>query len=221
MKRGLKKPYISLLGLPVLAHTLKVLNSVSIFKQIIIPVFPGEENFCQKKVVEKITLSTEPVIVPGGDTRQESVRKSLEFLQGSCDMVLIHDGARPLVSKATVNNVIEAAKIKKATTAAVPVKDTVSMVSEADHIITKTLPRGSLYAIQTPQAFEKDLIVNAHNKALEDGFRGTDDASLVERLGISVAVITGSYANIKVTTQEDLLFAEQILRYGDDTGRQR
>ena len=212
IQHKLKKPYISLLGQPILAYALKVLNSVSAINQIIVPVYPGEENFCEKEVVKKLSLTTEVKIVTGGETRQESARKALEFLPGSCDIVLIHDAARPLISQSMIENSIEATRKRRATTMGVPVKDTITMVSKNDQVITKTLPRDSLYSIQTPQTFERDLIVNAHQIALHDGFKGTDDASLVERLGIPVTVITGSYTNIKITTKEDLLAAEAILK---------
>lgn len=218
IQHRLKKPYISLLGQPILAHTLKVLNSVSAINQIIVPVYPGEENFCEKEVVKKMSLTTEVKIVAGGETRQESVRKALGFLPGSCDIVLIHDSARPLISRSMIKDSIEATKTKRATAMGVPVKDTITIVSKDDQTIAKTLARDSLYLIQTPQTFERDLIVNAHQIALHDGFKGTDDASLVERLGIPVTVITGSYTNIKITTKEDLLSAEAIMRNGCDTG---
>jgi 2-C-methyl-D-erythritol 4-phosphate cytidylyltransferase len=217
IQHRLKKPYISLLGQPILAHTLKVLNSVSAINQIIVPVYPGEENFCEKEVVKKMSLTTEVKIVAGGETRQESVRKALEFLPGSCDTVLIHDSARPLISRSMIEDSIEATKTKRATAMGVPVKDTITIVSKDDQTIAKTLARDSLYLIQTPQTFERDLIVNAHQIALHDGFKGTDDASLVERLGIPVTVITGSYTNIKITTKEDLLSAEAIMRNGFDS----
>lgn len=217
IQHRLKKPYISLLGQPILAHTLKVLNSVSAINQIIVPVYPGEENFCEKEVVKKMSLTTEVKIVAGGETRQESVRKALGFLPGSCDIVLIHDGARPLISRSMIEDSIEATKTKRATAMGVPVKDTITIVSKDDQTIAKTLARDSLYLIQTPQTFERDLIVNAHQIALHDGFKGTDDASLVERLGIPVTVITGSYTNIKITTKEDLLSAEAIMRNGFDS----
>lgn len=217
IQHRLKKLYISLLGQPILAHTLKVLNSVSAINQIIVPVYPGEENFCEKEVVKKMSLTTEVKIVAGGETRQESVRKALEFLPGSCDIVLIHDSARPLISRSMIEDSIEATKTKRATAMGVPVKDTITIVSKDDQTIAKTLARDSLYLIQTPQTFERDLIVNAHQIALHDGFKGTDDASLVERLGIPVTVITGSYTNIKITTKEDLLSAEAIMRNGFDS----
>ena len=216
IKHRHKKPYIKLLGQPILAYALKVLDSVSAVNQIIVPVYPGEENFCKKEVVSKLPLTTEVKIVAGGETRQESVRKALEFLPDICDIVLIHDGARPLISRSMIEDSIEITKKRSATTMGVPVKDTITMVSGDDQAITETLPRDSLYSIQTPQTFERDLIVNAHHIALHDGFKGTDDASLVRRLGIQVVVITGSYTNIKITTEEDLLFAEAIMRNSSD-----
>lgn len=214
MQHRLKKTYISLLGQPILCYTLKVINHVSAIEHIIVPVYPGEERFCKRKVVEKLSLSTEVTIIPGGETRQDSVRNALDFIQDSCDIVLIHDGARPLISTTMIEDAIEATKTKRATTMGVLVKDTIMMVSKDDQTIIKTLPRDLLYAIQTPQTFEKDLIIKAHQRAVGDGFKSMDDASLVERLGIPVTVIMGSYTNIKITTKEDLLLAEAIMRCG-------
>lgn len=211
MQHGLKKPYIRLLGQPVLAHTLSVLQSVPDINRIIVPVYPGEEDFCRTEVIEKLSQATDFKIVAGGNTRQESVRNALEFVAGSCDIVLVHDGARPFISEGLIRDVIKATEIKSAVTTGVPAKDTVTMVSGDDQTIIKTLPRQTLYLIQTPQCFMRDIIVKAHSSALHDGFCGTDDASLVARLQIPVTVIPGSYTNIKITTRDDLLFAEAIM----------
>ncbi len=212
MRSRLKKPYISLLGQPILLHTLKILDTVSDISHIIVPVYPGEEDLCQQQVMSRLSLRADIDIIAGGETRQESVRNALSRVADSCELVLIHDGARPLVSRPLIEECTAAAQSKQAATAAVPAKDTITMVSSADQTITKSLLRDSLYIIQTPQVFKKELIVAAHQSALDDGYKGTDDASLVERLGIPVTVIMGSYTNIKITTREDLLFAETLLK---------
>jgi len=211
MAQRLKKPYISLLGEPILAHTLRVLDSVAAIALIVVPVFPGEETFCEEEVIKKISLTTPVSVIAGGGARQDSVRNALERVSDHTGMVLIHDGARPLITPSMIESALEATSAKRATTMGVPVKDTTVMVSRDDCSIHKALPRDRLFAIQTPQTFEKELILTAHQKAAQDGFTGTDDAGLVQRLGVPVTVIPGSYRNIKITTADDLLVAEAIL----------
>lgn len=212
MQHKLKKPYISLLGKPMLAYTLEVLDAVPAIQEIIVPVYPGEERLCEADVVRPLSLRTPVRIIAGGERRQDSVKNGLAALAGDCDVVLVHDGARPLVTCALVEASIQATLVKKATTLAVPVKDTITMVAKDTMTITRTPQRDILFIIQTPQTFEKSIILKAHQQACDDGFKGTDDASLVERLGIPVTVVMGSYANIKITTQEDLLFAEAFMK---------
>ena len=141
--------------------------------------------------------------------------RALDHLPEKCDIVLIHDGARPLISPRMVEQAIVSTEKEGATTMGVPVKDTITMVSGTSHTITETLPRDSLYSIQTPQTFRRDVIVEAHQKARQEGFSGTDDASLVERIGIPVKVIMGAYTNIKITTDEDLFLLKQYFRERD------
>ena len=212
MQHKLKKPYISLLGQPILVHTLRVLSGVPAIHEIIVTVYPGEESFCEKEIIQALQAGTSITVVAGGRQRQDSVRNALAHVSESSDMVLIHDGARPLITRALINNAIRAMRGEKAATLAVPVKDTIAMVAKDDMIIARTLPRDSLYIIQTPQIFTKKIILEAHRKAFAEGFQGTDDASLVEHLGLPVAVIMGSYENIKITTQEDLLLAEALMK---------
>jgi 2-C-methyl-D-erythritol 4-phosphate cytidylyltransferase len=129
-------------------------------------------------------------------------------------MVLVHDGARPLVTQAMIETSVTATVTKKATTMAVPVKDTITIIDKKTGTISRTPERDSLYTIQTPQTFDRELLLRAHRAAAADGFAGTDDASLVERLGIPVTVLMGSYTNIKITTPEDLLIAEAFMQGG-------
>jgi 2-C-methyl-D-erythritol 4-phosphate cytidylyltransferase len=211
MQTRIKKPYLDIKGQPLLYYVLKVLNSVSAIENIIVPVSPGEEALCEKEVLKGLSLDKEVKIISGGATRQESVRKGLDFVPESSDLVLIHDGVRPFISAQMIERSLNETSIKFATTLGVPVKDTVTVVSGDDSRILKTLKRGSLYLIQTPQTFDREIIIDAHTKAYNDGFDGTDDASLVERMDVPVTVIPGSYDNIKITTQDDLVFAEAIL----------
>lgn len=157
----------------------------------------------------------EALIVSGGATRQESVWRGLQALSGQCGGVLVHDGARCLVTADVIQRCMVSVEKCGTGVAAVPVTDTIKTVSNAN-IALDTPNRASLRAVQTPQGFKVDLLRRAHEQAQRDGFLGTDDASLVERLGVPVQLTEGSRRNIKLTTPEDLLmaeafFAEQVL----------
>ena len=149
-------------------------------------------------------------IIPGGKERQDSVRAGIEALDGDAELVIIHDAVRPFITAGLIENCIRAAEEEGAATVGVPVKDTVKEVGP-DGRILRTCDRSLLWLTQTPQVFRRDIIENAHRAAVRDGFRGTDDTSLVERLGISVRMIRGDYENIKITTPEDLILAEALL----------
>ena len=211
MGGSVKKPYIELQGLPLLAHTLRVFDTAAGIDQLIVTVSPGDEDQC-REVLERCGIKKAASILAGGERRQDSVRNGLGALADDIDMVMIHDAARPFVTADLILTALEATRKKKATTTAVPVKDTVTAVDRGTGVIERTLERDRLYLIQTPQTFERRLICEAHSRACAEGFSGTDDASLVERLGVPVSVIMGSYENIKITTQEDLVFAEGILQ---------
>ncbi|MEI6127666.1 MAG: 2-C-methyl-D-erythritol 4-phosphate cytidylyltransferase [Pseudomonadota bacterium] len=212
MQHRIKKPYISLLGQPILVHTLRVLSGVPAIQDIIVTVYPGEERRCEKEIIQTLHARTGITVVAGGERRQDSVRNALTHAPETSALVLIHDGARPLITQPLIERAIRAAQKKKAVSLAVPVKDTITMVSKEDMLITRVLPRDSLYIIQTPQVFTKEIILEAHRKAFAEGFQGTDDASLVEHFGRPVTVIMGSYENIKITTQEDLLLAAALMK---------
>jgi 2-C-methyl-D-erythritol 4-phosphate cytidylyltransferase len=149
-------------------------------------------------------------IVPGGSERQDSVRAGIEALDRETELVVIHDAVRPFITVGLIENCIRAAAEEGAATVGVPAKDTVKEVA-ADGRVLRTCDRNLLWLTQTPQAFRRDIIENAHRAAVRDGYRGTDDTSLVERLGVAVRMIRGDYGNIKITTPEDLLIAEALL----------
>jgi 2-C-methyl-D-erythritol 4-phosphate cytidylyltransferase len=149
-------------------------------------------------------------IIPGGKERQDSVRAGIEALDGDAELVIIHDAVRPFITVGLIESCIRAAAEEGAATVGVPVKDTVKEVGP-DGRILRTFDRSLLWLTQTPQVFRRDIIENAHRAAVRDGFRGTDDTSLVERLGIAVRMIRGDYGNIKITTPEDLFLAKALL----------
>jgi 2-C-methyl-D-erythritol 4-phosphate cytidylyltransferase len=151
-------------------------------------------------------------ILAGGPERQDSVYLGLKAVGGKADFVIIHDGARPFVSPELIERALSETRRYKAVVVGVPAGDTIKEVS-AQREVLRTLERSRLWAIQTPQSFEYGLIAEAHEKAREEGFYGTDDASLVERLRIPVRVIEGSRFNLKISTPEDLILGEAILRH--------
>ncbi len=162
-------------------------------------------------LVREYGISKVRFITPGGEVRQDSVRNGLAQVSPGCDIVAIHDGARPLVTPEIIAATIEAARADGASIAAVPVIDTIK-TSKDGKFVSGTLDRQVLYAVQTPQTFARDIIEQAYEKAYADGCFGTDDASLVERMGIPVRIVAGSYENIKITTPIDLTLAEAILQ---------
>jgi 2-C-methyl-D-erythritol 4-phosphate cytidylyltransferase len=168
-------------------------------------------DYCLKEIIEKYKLKKVSQIIPGGKRRQDSVKNGMDALPKDEDIVVIHDGVRPFVTKNMIEDSIHAAVRYGAVIVAMPVKDTIKM-SNPDGTVLKTLDRESLWQIQTPQTFQAKVIKEAYHRATEDGFAGTDDASLVERLGVKVHILPGSYTNIKITTPEDLLLAKLFLK---------
>ena len=206
-----KKPYLLLNRRPLLYYTLTALDSIASIAQIIVAVAPGDERFCQQQVLERFHFNKSIQIIPGGSSRQESVRRLLERVPEDAQLVLIHDGARPLITPELLEQAIAETRVWKATVLAVPVKDTIKSANDTLQI-EKTISRDQLWAIQTPQTFERSVIQEAHQRASQEGFIGTDDAALVERMGVRVKIVMGSYDNIKITTPEDLVIGEALLK---------
>ena len=198
---------------PVLLHTLRALDAcpyiteivVVTLEELIVPI--GQ--LCRDAALEKVRK-----VIVGGATRSHSVLAGLGELSPDAELAAIHDGARPLVSQAVLEAVIRRASECGAAAPAVPVKDTVKRAR--DGLVTATLDRAELRAVQTPQVFQVDLIKTALQKALEDGAELTDDCAAVERLGIGVALTEGDYCNLKLTTPEDLTVAEALLAWREE-----
>lgn len=206
MGGSVKKQFIELEGKPVLLHTLDLFVSRADITDIV--VVTSAEDVAQTRKI--LALYPAVRVVAGGAERQDSVYEGLRALHG-CEYVLIHDGARPFVSQTALDAVIQAVHKRGSAILAVPVKDTIKRADEAGKVLD-TPPRKSLWAVQTPQAFPLSIVLAAHEKARQDGFVGTDDASLLERLGQAVYVVEGEYTNIKLTTPDDLVMGEAILR---------
>lgn len=213
MGAGINKQYLLLAGKPILAHTLEVFEQASFVEEVYLVVPEDEIPYCRENVVERYGFAKVAGIVPGGSERQHSVLNGLRAM-GSPDpqdtVVVIHDGVRPFLPLSVLRNSVEAALRNDGALVAVPVKDTVKVVKEG--IVLHTPERDSLWLAQTPQAFRFGVIRAAHEQAALEGWLGTDDSSLVERLGKSVRLVAGEYSNFKITTPEDLLLAEAFLR---------
>ncbi|MDF9407515.1 2-C-methyl-D-erythritol 4-phosphate cytidylyltransferase [Pelotomaculum isophthalicicum JI] len=206
-----KKQFLQLEGIPVIGHTLKVIADSPVVHDIVLVASPGEEAYCRNAIVERFGIRKIAAIVPGGSERQESVYNGLLALSADTDIVLIHDGARPLLRPEELPAIVDAGARYGAATLAVPVKDTVKLSGE-DEFVAGTLPRERLWLTQTPQAFRYQLIIEAHQRAMQGKYTGTDDAGLVEILGQPVKIVAGSYENLKITTPEDLLVASAIIK---------
>jgi len=200
-RMGEKKEFLLLGDKPILAHTLKLLEDHSQISEIILVV--DEENLEYFKKVKEVIV--------GGEERQDSVYNGLKRVAKDCDIVLIQDGARPFLTDDLITKSIEGAEKHKAAVVAVSCIDTIKFAHKEKDMAIETLDREYLWMAQTPQTFRYELILKAYEKADEDNFKGTDDASLVERMNQPVKIIRGSYDNIKITTPEDLILAEAIL----------
>jgi 2-C-methyl-D-erythritol 4-phosphate cytidylyltransferase len=210
MQVGLNKVFLTLAGKPMLLRTLLTFSKVPDVGELIVAVGADE--------VEPVTSLLGRVkglapwrVLEGGTERQYSIRNGLALVSEEADIVLVHDAARPLIRRDTIEELIRVVRAEGAAIIAVPEKNTIKIAAE-DGTVAATPPRSSLWQVQTPQGFRKDILMEANRKADEDGFLGTDDASLVERLGVPVRIVRGEYSNIKVTTPEDMVVAEAILR---------
>ncbi|HHV83369.1 MAG TPA: 2-C-methyl-D-erythritol 4-phosphate cytidylyltransferase [Tepidanaerobacter syntrophicus] len=212
MNSNVSKQFLTIKGHPILYYTLNKFEKMKILNEIILVVPPADVKYTKEQIIKKYGFK-KTIIVEGGKERQDSVYNGLKALPKDADIVVIHDGVRPFIPVKIIENSIEAAAECDAVGVAVPVKDTIKVVD--DKSVVKTTPdRKALWAIQTPQTFKYDVIMKAYEKAMEDGFYGTDDTVLVERMGLPVKIIEGSYENIKITTPEDIIFAEAFVSMG-------
>lgn len=203
------KQYLTLAGKPIIVHTLQTFAKLAFIDEIVIVV--GKQDVTRlEQMIRDYQIDKVTAVIAGGAERQHSVWQGLQYI--TADWVLIHDGVRPLVTEQAIASCSRAAEQHDgAAVLAVPVKDTIKQVNEQGVIIA-TPDRKSLWAIQTPQAFQRTILYDAHKRAEEEQFIGTDDAMIVERLGVSVVVAEGDYTNIKITTPDDLPFAELLLQ---------
>ncbi|RFU68655.1 2-C-methyl-D-erythritol 4-phosphate cytidylyltransferase [Peribacillus saganii] len=207
MKAGRNKLFIEISNVPIIVYTLRIFEADPNCRGIILTINPEEKPIFQS-IIDTYQLGKEIKLVPGGQERQQSVRNGLHNVSGT-ELVLVHDGARPFIERALIADLTEAAYEHGSAIPAVPVKDTIKKAT--NNTVEETVERSSLWAVQTPQAFRFSILKRAHEEAEKEGYLGTDDASLVEIIGEKVVIVEGDYDNIKITTQEDLYFAEAIL----------
>jgi len=210
MGQGKAKQYLLLGGLPLLVHTLRPFQECSVIDEIVLVSPPDDVVRMQEEIVEPFVLSKVRRIVAGGRERQDSVGNGLAALTEDCELVVIHDAARPLVTPSLIAEAVRVALREGVVTVGVPVGDTIKECDGQGRVVG-TLPRERLWITQTPQVFRREIIMNAHRQARKDNFYGTDDAALVERMGIPVRMLAGTPENIKVTTTSDLTWAEHVL----------
>lgn len=211
MGSAVNKLFLDLGGHPLLAYTLDIFQSNSLIDEVILVASSGDLDFCRQEIVDKYGYSKVKQLVLGGKERQDSVHNGLINLDKKTELVLIHDGARPFLNKDILERAIDAGLKKGAAVVGVPAKDTIKIVNN-DQSVKETPDRQYIWQVQTPQVFRKEVILKAYQEAAEKGWTGTDDASLVEKLGMPVYMVKGDYMNIKITTPEDLIFAGEMLR---------
>jgi 2-C-methyl-D-erythritol 4-phosphate cytidylyltransferase/2-C-methyl-D-erythritol 2,4-cyclodiphosphate synthase len=205
------KQYLSLDQIPILIHTLIVFERVKMINEMILVVPEKDLFYVQKELLPPYKLSKIKSVVAGGKERQDSVKNGLNEISDKTDIVVIHDAVRPFIHEKIISAVVSAAKTTGAATAGVMSKDTIKIIKR-NNLIAATIPRDIVWLTQTPQAFKYKILKKSYEKAYNDKFYGTDDASLVERIGQKVKMVEGSYGNIKITTPEDVIIAKALMK---------
>jgi len=208
------KAYLPIGGRPLVLRTLDRLFSASSVESVVLVVAAGQRARCESLLQSDTALRGRRwLLQTGGATRQESARRGLERVKSDAAIVIIHDAARPFVSSGLIDRCVEAAAEKQAVVPGLPARDTMKFVS-AERWVQSTPERNTLWEIQTPQVFRRDLIVAAHERAAREGAWATDDAMVVERMGVPVYVLEGERTNFKITVPEDVWVAETLIREG-------
>lgn len=214
MQQDTPKTYLRLAGKPILIHTLEVFEKVPEVHEVLVVVHPEDLEFCQEEVIDPYPLKKVLRLVPGGKERQDSVYNALKVLKKEAEeleIILVHDGVRPLVDPVLVSKVVVAARRHGGAILGIPCQDTLKRVNSKGEVID-TVDRQELWQVQTPQAFQTALLCRAYQEAMSRGFYATDEAALVEALGETVVVVPGTPLNLKITTPDDLKMAEALLR---------
>ena len=206
-----KKQYLSIAGLPVIVHTLRVFDSCALIDEMVLVVPEEDLSVCREEIINPAGFVKEIVLVAGGPMRQDSVYNGLQAVDSDDGIIVIHDGVRPLVTPDELKACINGARRYGACILGLPAFDTLKRINTSGTIV-ETLARDTIWLAQTPQAFRYNLILNAHQHARQHGLSATDDASLLEQIGIDVKIIEGSRRNLKITNPDDLKLARILLR---------
>ena len=208
MKADRPKQLLALNGIPIIIHTIRKFDISRVIDYIIVTA-PRESVIEVSELVKSAEFQKPVIVVQGGERRQDSIASGLNHLQPGTDIVAVHDGVRPFVSTDDIENAVRQAERTGAAVLAVPIVDTVKQVEK--DIIDSTLTREHLVLAQTPQVFRTEILKQAFDRATKDEYYGTDESSLVERLGHPVAIVRGSERNIKITRPSDLSLARAFL----------
>lgn len=218
------KQFLHLHHKPLLLYTLEVLLEAPFINGVVLAVPEDFLAEAQRLVRDYYGDYPSLTVLAGGKERQDSVWKALQQVPGECDLVVVHDGVRPLVTRQLLETTCQAALLTGAAIAAIPATDTVKRVHQER--VVETLPREEIWLVQTPQVFRLDILLDSYQEARRCGWAVTDDASLVERMGVPVGVVPGSRTNLKITTPEDLEWLHWYLDthgsagdFGDGHGR--
>jgi 2-C-methyl-D-erythritol 4-phosphate cytidylyltransferase len=211
------KQFLSIGGQPLIVHSLRTLQASSAIDGIVLAVPQTDIAYCQSDIVEAHHFTKVIKVVAGGQERQDSVRHALAVVDDQVEIVVVHDAVRPFLTGQMLQEVVTAARTNGAAIIALPVRDTVKQVG-AGHVIKRTVDRRRLWLAQTPQAFRREWLQEAHRKADAEGMASTDDAFLIEWMGRPVIVVEGNGENIKVTRPEDMVIGEAILASRQATG---
>ena len=213
MDDKVRKQYLLLDGRPLINHTITVFDECNMIDEIFLVVLEEDFAFCNENILNSQNFQKKLSLVPGGAERQDSVYNGLLAIDIKDDgIVVIHDGVRPFIRSEQLTECITCANDYDACIFGIPAYDTLKKVNSSG-FIENTIERNTIWLAQTPQAFKYNLIRRAHENAIHAGIKGTDDAMLVEQLGIKVKVIRGSRYNVKITTKEDLLLATAMAGY--------